>query len=200
MKNITVKQLAGTALLAAMIVVLQLVLGSVHVGPFTITFTLVPIIIGAILYGPVSGMVLGAVMGLLVAIASISGQDAAGLLMFEESPVACVVVIFLKSMAAGYIAGRLYQAGAKKNEILGVELAAVAAPVVNTGIFCLAAVTIFHDLVAGWGQAAGFGDLFGYVFVGLIGVNFLIELGMNVVLVPVILRIVRAVKPQEVQP
>ena len=75
---------------------------------------------------------------------------------------------------------------------------AVVCPLVNTGIFCLGAVAVFKPLLlswaAAWGEQTGRGavDLVTYVFLGLIGLNFLIELAVNVVLSPVVVRILKA--------
>ena len=44
-----VRNLVGTAILAALVLALQLLLGSLKLGPFNITLTLVPIILGAVL-------------------------------------------------------------------------------------------------------------------------------------------------------
>ena len=81
-----VRKLVGAAVLAAIIVVLQLVVSSIHVGPFSITLALIPIIIGAIVYGPGTGAGLGAVFGLVVCYAVVTGADAGGFLMFQEKP------------------------------------------------------------------------------------------------------------------
>ena len=64
--KIQIQRMVVTAILAAIVAVLQLVAGSIRVGPFTLTLSLVPIIIGAILYGPWTGALLGAVFGAVV--------------------------------------------------------------------------------------------------------------------------------------
>ena len=56
----TVVKMVTLALLAALVVVLQTVASSIKFGPIPITLTLVPIVIGAILYGPSAGALLGA--------------------------------------------------------------------------------------------------------------------------------------------
>ena len=54
------RKLIYTAMFAAVVVVLQMFV-SIPVGMFTITLTLVPIMLGAILFGPASGAFLGKV-------------------------------------------------------------------------------------------------------------------------------------------
>ena len=67
MKNkLFIQKLVGTAILAAVVISLQLILGSIKLGPFNITFTLIPIILAAILYGSLSAAFLGAVFGIMV--------------------------------------------------------------------------------------------------------------------------------------
>ena len=102
-----IQQLVGTAVLAALIVILQLVASGIKIGPFTITLSLVPIILGACLFGPASGAFLGAVFGGMVCISVVTGADPGGHLMFLELPVLTLVLCILKSTVAGLVAGLL---------------------------------------------------------------------------------------------
>ena len=53
------KQIAGVGLLTAVVVVLQLLGSFIHFGPFSISLVLIPIVVGASLYGVLSGAWLG---------------------------------------------------------------------------------------------------------------------------------------------
>ena len=64
-------------------------------------------------------------------------------------------------------------------------------PVVNTGIFLLGCQFFFLDTVASWGAAMGYENVGAYMFLGLAGINFIIELCTNIVLAPVIVRLIR---------
>ncbi len=189
------RKLVGAAVLAAIVVVLQLVVSGIRIGPFTITLALLPIIVGAIVYGPVTGAALGAVFGLVVCYTVVTGLDQGGFLMFQQNPVVTLLVCVAKSTVAGFVSGAVYRACEKGGRgRLGVVLAAILCPVCNTGILCIAMVTVFQQLVGQWAVAAGSASLFGYIVAGVVGVNFLIELALDLVLVPVICRILRAVK------
>ena len=158
MQNVSskTKQLTGTAVLIAIIILLQTMLGSIQIGPFTITLTLVPIIIGAVLYGPLTGAFLGLVFGVIVSIQVVTGAAGAGsTMMLEMNPVATITVCIVKGLAAGLVAGLAAAAAGKKNMWLGILLAAILAPIVNTGIFTVALVTIFGPLAKQWAEAAG---------------------------------------------
>lgn len=187
MKNsLFVRKLVGTAILTAVVLSLQLVLGSVKFGPFNITFTLVPIILGAVLYGPLSAAFLGAVFGLTVCFSVISGNDAGGFVLFSQRPIITLLLCLVKSTAAGYLAGLF----AKRKS--AVYLSAAVAPLVNTGIFILGLVVFFRDTLILW--ANGEEAVMQFILFSILGVNFLAELLLNLLLVPVILRILAGVR------
>ena len=75
--------------------------------------------------------------------------------------------------------------------VIMVIVAAIVAPVVNTGIFLLGCLVFFLPTVTEWGQAMGFESVGKYMILGLVGGNFLFELLFNVILSPVIVRLIR---------
>lgn len=189
------RKLIYTAMFAAVVVVLQMFV-SIPVGMFTITLTLVPIMLGAILFGPASGAILGGVFGVVVAIQVVTG--AAGLLsteMFLQTPVITIILCVLKGVAAGWVCGLIYPAFAKYGKSkLGVVLSAIACPIVNTGIFALGLFVFYNALINTWAINNAFANGFTFVMVGCIGLNFLVEFAANVLLIPVALRMIQIVK------
>ena len=112
--------------------------------------------------------------------------------MFLQLPVLTLFLCLLKSTAAGLVAGILYRL--VKNKDLGAILAAVVCPICNTGILCIGILAFYNELVTGWAIAEGFSNAIGYVILGMVGINFLVELAINLVLAPVILRVLSIVK------
>lgn len=187
------RKLAALAIFTALIVVLQLVANVAKVGPVSITLSLVPIVVGAALYGVGAGAYLGGVFGLVVLICCITGMDAGGSILWNTNPPVTALVCLGKGVAAGACAGAIYRAVAKSgNKSVAAACAGVLCPVVNTGLFCLAMVLFFHETLTAW---AGGSDVLYYVLFGLTGVNFLVELLINLVLGPVIVRIIGAAGP-----
>lgn len=184
------RRLAGLALFTAIVVVLQLLGSFIKVGPFAVSLVLIPIVVGAAVYGVSAGAWLGFVFGVVVTIAVVTGADQGGYIMFSARPVMTVLVCLIKGTAAGLVAGALYRAIGKKHALAGVIVAAAAAPVVNTGLFVLAMVLFFQPQL----QAAGGTAVATYIVTGLVGVNFLLELGVNLVLSPTITRLIAAGK------
>lgn len=107
------RRLAGLALFTAIVVVLQLLGSFIKVGPFAVSLVLIPIVVGAAVYGVSAGAWLGFVFGVVVTIAVVTGADQGGYIMFSARPVMTVLVCLIKGTAAGYVAGLLYRAIAR---------------------------------------------------------------------------------------
>ena len=65
-KRLDTRTLTGMALLTAVVVILQLLGAFVRFGPFSISLVLIPIVVGAALYGVWAGAWLGFVFGVVV--------------------------------------------------------------------------------------------------------------------------------------
>ena len=179
------RMLTGLALLTAIVVVLQLIGTAVRFGPFSVSFVLIPIVIGSALYGPLAGAWLGFVFGFVVLV---TGGAA---VFMPISPIGAIVICIAKGTLAGLLAGLVYKPISKANETVATMVAAVVAPVVNTGVFLGGCALCFYDTLSGWASAAGFDNLSAYMIVGLVGLNFVFELLVNIILSPVIVRLVK---------
>lgn len=190
-RNQKYRNLTGLALFTAIIVVLQLVGGFIKFGPFSISLVLIPIVVGAAVYGPKAGAYLGGVFGAVVLIACIAGWDIGGSVLWNANPLYTALICLLKGILAGLAAGGVYTilTREKKRTVLGTMVAAVVCPVVNTGIFCLGLALLFQDVLLDW---AGGSPVVYYVLTGLVGLNFVLELLVNLVISPVIVRIIKA--------
>lgn len=183
------RRLTGLALFTAIIVVLQIICTFVKFGPFSLTLAMVPIVVGAAIYGPAAGAYLGGVFGVVVFLACVAGADAGGAILFTARPFVTGALCIAKGALAGGAAGGVYALLHRKSEMGAVILAAVVSPVVNTGIFVCGLAGFFPEILTAW---AGGSAVVYYVITGLVGVNFLVELAVDVVLIPVVERIVRA--------
>ena len=190
-KNTNTQKIVGLGLFTAIVVVLQLLGSFIKFGTFSVSLVLVPVVIGAALYGATAGAWLGFVFGVVVLL---SGDAAAFL---GVNVLGTVLTVLAKGMLAGYVSGLVYKAFESKNRTLAVALAAVACPVVNTGVFLIGCLLFFMETIGGWADAMGFGANVGqYMIIGLVGANFLFELLFNVVLSPVIVRLIRIGKKE----
>jgi len=193
-KSITstkINKMVGMAILLAVVVALQIVATFVKFGPFVITLALTPIIVGAAMHGAKAGAILGGAFGIVVLAACIGGADPGGHILWVANPAMTAALCIIKGAAAGFAAGLIYSLISKMNRYIGVICAAAICPVVNTGIFILAMSLFYRENLIEW--AAG-SNLIYFALIGLTGVNFLVEVGSNLVLSPAVVRIINVLK------
>jgi len=186
-KNIDTQKLVLLAILTAIVVAFQIVaiLTRPFFPMFSITLVLVPIVIGAALIGIYAGAWLGLVFGFAVLISG----DAAPFLTID--PVGTVTVVLLKGMLAGLAAGIVYKLIERTNRTAAAITAAIICPVVNSGIFIIGSYIFFLPTLTEWGASIGYTNVAAYIFLVLVGLNFLVELAINLVLSPVIVRLIQ---------
>lgn len=181
---------ALTALFSALVVVFQLIAYFVKIGPFGLTVTLVPVVLGGALLGIGGGATLGGVFGIVVSLCSIFGLDGGGYILFAASPIMTVLVCMVKGIASGAAAAAVYLMVSKKSPTAAGILASAVAPIVNTGLFTASMFIFFRETLNAW---AGDTDVVLYALTGLVGVNFIIEFLLGLLLSPMILSVIRAV-------
>lgn len=182
------ERLVFTGLMTAIIVVLQImaVFTRTFLPIFALNLALIPIVIGAARGGSIAGAWLGFASGLAVLISG----DAAAFMAFN--PFGTIVTVLAKGALSGLCGALVYKLIEKKNKYIGVVAAAIVTPVVNTGIFLLGCLAFFMPLIREW---AGEGNsAMEYIFIGLIGVNFLIEIAINLVLCPTAIKLLNIKK------
>lgn len=179
-------RLVTLAIFTAIVAVLQLMGVAIRFGTFAVSMVGVPVILGAALMGPSAGAWLGLVFGATVLISG----DAALFLTWD--PPATIAIVLLKGTLAGLAAGLFYRLLEKRNGFLAVLAAAVAYPLVNTGVFFLGCMLFFLEdciqFAAGLGITGSGAMIVMTVFIGF---NFFFELGLDLVLSSAVSRLIQ---------
>ncbi|MBQ7045400.1 MAG: ECF transporter S component [Clostridia bacterium] len=177
------------AIMTALVVILQW-LGSATTffGPFSTAVALIPIVLGAALCGKWIGAWLGFVFGVVVIL-----SGGAALFLAFDIP-GTIVTVLLKGTLCGLAAGLTYQLLKKVNKYLAVFSAALVCPLVNTGVFLLGCYVFFMDSADQIAAALELSVSGMALFWALAMGNFVLEIVTNVVLAPVILRILNIKK------
>lgn len=219
--NNKTRKIVGIGLFTAIVLLLQFLGGSIKFGIFSISLVLVPIVVGAAVYGWQAGAWLGFAFGMAVLLSG----DAGAFLAVDVF--GTILTVLVKGTAAGLCSGlvyhfltialnrksknrimfikkhyglgeccetSIYDYVSRNNRYYAVLIAAVVCPIVNTGVFLLGCKLFFMETVTAWGAAAGFENAASYMFFGLAGINFLIELATNLILSPVIVRLISYAK------
>ncbi len=167
--RLSTKDLVLLALLTALVAVLSYFGSYFKIGVTSLNPTLIPVVLGAAICGPLAGLILGGVSGAIY----LFTVDAT--FFYGFSFIGTVIIVMLKGMMSGLCAGFAYKLLKKHNRYIAIVVSAVVAPIVNTGIFLIGIPIFFKDaeLVIG----------------SILLLNFLPELALNIVLSPTIARL-----------
>lgn len=143
-----------------------------------ITFSMIPVAIGAVLYGPSGGAILGGVFG-IVSFLQCLGYSPFGAALLGINPLLTLIVCLPTRILAGFLAGVIYKAlrGTVKSDIPALLSASLAAPLFNTLFFMTALVLCFYntDLIKGFVEQLGATNPFTFVVL-FVGINGLVEI------------------------
>lgn len=186
-QKMTTRTMVISALLTAIVFVLQFMGAAIKFGTFSISLVLIPIVIGAVTCGKGIGAWLGFVFGGAV----LASGDAALFMQFD--PFGTVVTVLLKGIACGFVAGLIYELLSKyfKKTYFAAVAAALVCPVINSGVFLLGCKVFLMDAVE---YLSGGGvDLWKFMIFVLIGWNFLFEMAVNIIFAPAIVHVIKVV-------
>lgn len=189
----SIVKLVQLALLTAIVAVLSYFGGFIKIGGLaSISLTLIPVVLGAVILGEWAGAWLGGVSGVIF----FTTADAA--FWFGLSIPGTIITVMVKGILAGLAAGLVYKLVEKFNRYIAVVAAAVVCPIVNTGIFLLGSVVFFMETVNAGALSEGL-STGAYLIVFFVGLNFVFELLVNVVLSPALARIIDIIEKRFVK-
>ena len=171
------------SILTAVVIILQFMGSFLRIGPFSVSLVLLPIVIGTATCGAIGGAWLGLVFGGMVLLSGDAGP------FLAVNAAGTILTVLAKGILCGLISGLVYKGLEKYNRYSAVVVAAIVCPVVNTGIFLLGTKLFFMETITQWAVAAGFASVGKFIIYGLVGGNFVFELLLNIVLSPVIVRL-----------
>lgn len=176
-KKYDVRTLTRLALLVALELVMKAIgLGSVPVGPLHMSFLTLPIAVGAIVMGPVAGMILGGVFGAVSFYDAVTGASAMTGALFQVSPLNTFILCVGMRMLMGWCVGWMFRALKKFNSsgTWSYFVSAMCAPLFNTLFFMGYIVLAFYgcDYVQNLVTAKGAANplMFVVLLVGIQGV------------------------------
>ncbi len=184
-KFFTTKNVVLLGILTALLVVLNL-LSTVFKVITNVNLTLIPIVLGALLLGVRGGLILGGISGLMTFLFGVFAVDPFTNVLFTNSPVLTFLTCVVKITLAGGVAGFIYGLLKAKNKYVAVFVASAIVPIVNTLVFILGALAMYNVIATNFSQ-----DVLYFLVITCAGVNFLIELAINLVVAPAIHTVIK---------
>ena len=183
----TTKNVVSLAVLVALLVVLNL-LSTVFKVITNVNLTLIPIVLGALILGVRGGVSLGLISGLMTFVFGVVGVDPFTNILFVNSPVLTFLTCVVKITVAGGLAGWIYEIISKKNKYVATFVASALVPIVNTIIFILGGLAMYNTIASNFSE-----DVLYFLVIACAGINFLIELGINLLVAPAIFSVVKVI-------
>lgn len=174
----TVQDLVRVSVLVAIMLLLEVTgLGMIRTAGLEITILLVPVIVGAIVMGPATGMLLGAVFG-LISFWECFGKSAFGVVLLGINPIFTFLVCVPTRMLAGWLCGLAFKGLNKldKSNLWSFGAAGLIGALSNTALFMTTLCLFFYrtDFIQGF--VASFGSANPFLFVlAFVGINGLVE-------------------------
>ena len=195
----TAKNIATIGILMALVIVLQMFCGSINIaGLITLNFSLIPIVLGAIVLGPVAGALLGFANGIVILIQVILTPTGFYYIIWTYSPVITTLICIVKTTVAGFVGGIVFRLISKKNTLAATFTTAAIVPVINTALFVLGClcmtdtILIYQDTLPDYDGM----NIFVFICVGIVTVNFFIEFALNLIVSPALNSVYRVVEKQ----
>ena len=189
-KFFNTKMIASTGILLGVEIVLQVIGNYIQPGFANINLSLIPICLGAILYGPIVGGFLGLVCGVMVLVSPSTIS-----VFFAVSPIGTILACLLKTTLAGIAAGFIFKAFKNKNTLVGSILVSIAVPVINTGVFAIFTAIFFTPILDDMVASGTFSNVALALFLGMIGLNFILEIVSTTILTPSLYKIIEHQSP-----
>ncbi len=191
-KSISSKDIALFGILFALVIVMQALGGSIVIGAVQLNFTLIPIVLGAVLFGAIGGAILGFTCGVVVLIQVIMGMSPFYVIIWSYTPVITTLTCIVKTTVAGLIAGLVYKLIKGKNEYVAIFIASAIVPVINTVLFIIGALCMGEAITAFQVQIGDTtGNVLVFILVGIVTFNFFIELAVNLIVAPSLHRVIK---------
>ena len=177
-KSIDVRALAILGLMTALLILFSFTpIGTIPIGPLSITLNVIPVAVAAIALGPAGGLIMGCVFGLLsfLQCLGIGIPSGMGITLFSIDPFLAFIQRFIPRALDGFLVGLIFRALEKKPGFRpACFIAGFCSAFLNTAFFMSALVLLFGNTEYVRGLMNGRSFL---VFVcAFVGVNAVVEM------------------------
>ena len=177
-KSMDVRALAILGLMTALLILFSFTpIGTIPIGPLSITLNVIPLAVAAIALGPAGGLIMGCVFGLLsfLQCLGIGIPSGMGITLFSIDPFLAFIQRFIPRALDGFLVGLIFRALEKKPGFRpACFIAGFCSAFLNTAFFMSALVLLFGNTEYVRGLMNGRSFL---VFVcAFVGVNAVVEM------------------------
>ena len=177
MRNTKTSNLTIMALMTAVLLIFACTpIGTIPIGPLSISMNMIPVAICAVSMGPAGGAAAGAIFGLLSFLQcfGIGIPSGMGIILVGINPFLAFIQRFVPRLLDGLLLGYIFRAVSKKNVYLACAVTGFFSAFLNTVFFMTALVLLFGNTEYVQGLIAGRNII---VFIcAFVGVNAVVEM------------------------
>ena len=177
MRNTKTSNLTIMALMTAVLLIFACTpIGTIPIGPLSISMNMIPVAICAVAMGPAGGAAAGAIFGLLSFLQcfGIGIPSGMGIILVGINPFLAFIQRFVPRLLDGLLLGYIFRAVSKKNLYLACAVTGFFSAFLNTVFFMTALVLLFGNTEYVQGLIAGRNII---VFIcAFVGVNAVVEM------------------------
>lgn len=177
MRNTKTSNLTIMALMTAVLLIFACTpIGTIPIGPLSISMNMIPVAICAVAMGPTGGAAAGAIFGLLSFLQcfGIGIPSGMGIILVGINPFLAFIQRFVPRLLDGLLLGYIFRAVSKKNVYLACAVTGFFSAFLNTVFFMTALVLLFGNTEYVQGLIAGRNII---VFIcAFVGVNAVVEM------------------------
>ena len=177
MRNTKTSNLTIMALMTAVLLIFACTpIGTIPIGPLSISMNMIPVAICAVAMGPAGGAAAGAIFGLLSFLQcfGIGIPSGMGIILVGINPFLAFIQRFVPRLLDGLLLGYIFRAVSKKNVYLACAVTGFFSAFLNTVFFMTALVLLFGNTEYVQGLIAGRNII---VFIcAFVGVNAVVEM------------------------
>ncbi len=176
--NFHTKRMVQLALFTAIIALMAFTpIGYINTMGLSITLMGIPVVVGAILLGPVNGAILGGVFGITSFIRCF-GLEPFGVALLAINPVTTFIVCMVPRILMGWLAGLIFKGLSKvdKSKNVAYAVTGLTGSLINTVLFMGLLILFFYNTEYIQGIAASVGANNAFVFfIAMAGLNGTVE-------------------------
>lgn len=195
MKNNSIRTLTTLGILTAIILVMAFTpLGYIRTLGLSVTLIHIPVIVGAIITGPVGGAILGAVFG-LTSFFQCFGMEKFGTTLFSMNPVGTFVLCMIPRILLGVLAALLYRLFSMLSDKTAGIWTGVIATLSHTVMFMGLLSLFFYNtpFIQGFAEMLGVSNVFAFI-VAFVGLQGLIEVALAAVVAGAVVPVLKKVR------
>lgn len=177
MRNTKTSNMTIMALMTAVLLIFACTpIGTIPIGPLSISMNMIPVAICAVAMGPAGGAAAGAIFGLLSFLQcfGIGIPSGMGIILVGINPFLAFIQRFVPRLLDGLLLGYIFRAVSKKNVYVACAVTGFFSAFLNTVFFMTALVLLFGNTEYVQGLIAGRNII---VFIcAFVGVNAVVEM------------------------